>query len=152
MMNNFLSYPKSLWAAWGVNKVTSPRICGAPSRHQELGVQNTTAAVTNISQAGLWRNRDFNHLVYLVHYVGIQQNHAEVVHNHGCVEAVGLAVCHQARPNVQGEEDIAQQDGGHLYGALHQGVVSDSGIWRRQQHTLLNGHIHGYLIHSWFMG
>lgn len=34
--NNSLAYPKSLWAGRRVHKVTSPRVSGAPSRHQEL--------------------------------------------------------------------------------------------------------------------
>lgn len=76
-----------------------------------------------------------SHYIYLVNNVGVQQNHAEVVNNHRCVETEGLAVCHQARSDVHGEEDIGQQDGGHLHGALHQGVVSDSGIWKRSKNT-----------------
>lgn len=46
-----------------------------------------------------------------------------------------FAVCHQARPDVHWEEYVAQQEGGHLHGALHQKVIFDSGIWVISNHT-----------------
>ncbi len=39
VVKNLLAYPMSLWAVWGINKVTSPRKGGGPSRHHELRVK-----------------------------------------------------------------------------------------------------------------
>lgn len=67
---------------------------------------------------------------YLKHDVGVQHHHAEVVDDHGRFEVEGLAVGHQPRAGVHREDDVAQQDGRHLQGILHERVVSDSGIWK----------------------
>lgn len=47
MLNISPTYPKSLRTIWGVNKVTSPRKSGGPSRHHELGIRYTTAVVNH---------------------------------------------------------------------------------------------------------
>lgn len=75
---SLLPHPKSLWAIWVVDEVTSPRVGGGPSRHQELGIKNTSAAFSNSSQAEeigfttqmTQQVKWFS--VYLKYYVGVE--------------------------------------------------------------------------------
>lgn len=57
-----------------------------------------------------------------------------------------FAICHHTRPHVHGEGNVTQEDGRHVHGALHQRVISDSGIWK--PHTGNTGMF--LVLESWF--
>lgn len=120
-----LPYPQCLRTAGGINQITSPRECGAPSGHHELGRPRHIHNKFGTTQP------DFvAHCSYLVHDESVEGDHAEVVDHHDRVEVERLAVGHQARTQVDGEDDVAHQEGRHLGGTVNQRVIFDPGVWK----------------------